>query len=72
MQVVYFKELAEKFQVIHVTEGLSPEQVRMMNFTYSPDLQEAIQKASKNLPQASVVIFPSGRNSIPQVTQRKG
>jgi nickel-dependent lactate racemase len=70
MQVVYFKELAEKFQVIHVTEGLSPEQVKMMNFTYSPDLQEAIQKTSKSLPQASVVIFPSGGNSIPEVSQR--
>lgn len=70
MQVVYFKELAEKFQVIHVTEGLSPEQVKMMNFTYSPDLQEAIQRASNSLPQASVVIFPSGGNSIPEVTQR--
>ena len=68
MQAVYFKELAEKFQVIHVTEGLSPEQVRMMNFTYSPDLQEAIQKASKNLPQASVVIFPSGGNTIPDLS----
>ena len=42
MQVVYFKELAEKFNVIHVTEGLSPEQVKMMKFSYSPNLQEAI------------------------------
>ena len=72
MQVVYFKELAEKFQVIHVTDGLSSEQVKMMNFTYSRNLQEAIQTASKRLPNASVVIFPSGGNSIPEVTQRKG
>ena len=35
MQVVYFKELAEKFNVVHVTEGLSPEQVKMMKFSYS-------------------------------------
>ena len=35
MQVVYFKELAEKFDVVHVTEGLSPEQVKMMKFSYS-------------------------------------
>ena len=71
MQVVYFKELAEKFHGIHVTEDLSPEQVKMMNFTYSPDLQETIQKASKCLPSAAVAIFPSGGNSIPEVTQRK-
>jgi len=69
MQVVYFKELAEKFQVIHVTEGLSPEQVRMMNFTYSPDLQEAIQRVSETMPRAAVAIFPSGGNCIPEVTQ---
>ena len=42
MQVVYFKELAEKFTVIHVTEGLSPEQVKMMKILYSPNIQEAI------------------------------
>ena len=72
MQVVYFKELAEKFQVIHVTDGLSSEQVKMMNFTYSPDLQEAIQRASKGLPHAALAILPSGGNSIPEVTQRKG
>jgi nickel-dependent lactate racemase len=33
MQVVYFKEWAEKFSVTHVTEGLSPEQVKMMKFS---------------------------------------
>jgi nickel-dependent lactate racemase len=67
MQVVYFKELAEKFQVIHVTEGLSPEQVKTMNFTYSPDLQKAIQRASETMPRAAVAIFPSGGNIIPEV-----
>jgi hypothetical protein len=72
MQVVNFKELAEIFQVIHMTEGLSPEQVKMMNFAYSPDLQEAIQRASEGLPRAALAIFPSGRKSIPEVTQRKG
>ena len=71
MRFVYFKELVEKFEVIHVTEGLSPEQVKMMNFTYFPDLQKATQKASKSLPQASVAIFPSGGSIIPEVTQRK-
>jgi len=67
MQVVYFKELAEKFQVIHVTEGLSPEQVKMINFTYSPNLHEAIQRASEGLQCAAVAIFPSGGNTIPDV-----
>jgi hypothetical protein len=72
MQVVYFKELAEKFQVIHVIDGLSWEQVKMMNFTYSPDLQEAVHRASKGLPHAALAILSSGRKSIPEVTQRKG
>jgi len=63
-------EPAEKSQVIHVSEGLSPEQVKTMNFTYSPDLQEAIQKTSEAIPRAAVAIFPSGGNSIPEVSQR--
>ncbi len=67
MQVVYFKELAEKFNVIHVTEGLPPDQVKMMKFTYSPKLEEAIEKASVLIPRADVVIFPSGGNIIPEV-----
>ena len=46
MQVVYFKELAEKFTVVHVTEGLSPEQVKMMKFSYSSNIQEAINQVS--------------------------
>jgi len=69
MQAVNFKELAEKFQVIHVTDGLSSEQVKMMNFTYSQDLQDAIQKVSEAIPRAEVAIFPSGGTSIPEVTQ---
>jgi nickel-dependent lactate racemase len=65
MQVVYFKELAEKFNVIHVTEGLSPEQVKMMKFSYARDIEEAIESAHKTLPRAGVAIFPSGGNIIP-------
>ena len=68
----HFKELAEKFQVSHVTEGLFPEQVKMMNFTYFPDLQEAIERVSEGLPRAVVAIFPSGGKNIPEVTKRKG
>ncbi len=67
MQVVYFKELAEKFTVVHVTEGLSPEQVKMMKFSYSSRLQEAINQVSEKIPQADVAVFPSGGNIIPEV-----
>ena len=67
MQVVYFKELAEKFTVIHVTEGLSPEQVKIMKFLYSPNIQEAIDRVFEKIPQADVAIFPSGGNIIPEV-----
>jgi nickel-dependent lactate racemase len=67
MQVVRFKEIAEKFTVIHVTEGLSPEQVRMMKFHYASNLREAIEQASEKIPKADVTIFPSGGNTIPVV-----
>jgi hypothetical protein len=67
MQVVYFKELAEKFDVVHVTEGLSPEQVKTMKFSYSPNIQEAIDQVSQKMPKADVAVFPSGGNIIPEV-----
>lgn len=67
MQVVYFKEMAEKFDVFHVTEGLSQEQVEMMKFSYSSNIQEAINQISKKMPQADVAVFPSGGNIIPEV-----
>ena len=67
MQVVYFKELAEKFNVVHVTEGLSPEQVKMMKFSYAPDMQEAIKQISEKMPKADVAILPSGGNIIAEV-----
>jgi nickel-dependent lactate racemase len=67
MQVVYFKELAEKFTVAHVTEGLSSEQVKMMKFSYFPDIQEAINQVSQQMPKADVAVFPSGGNIIPEV-----
>jgi nickel-dependent lactate racemase len=69
MQVVSFKELSEKFTVVHVTEGLLPEEVKMMKFSYSPNLQEAIERISEKMPQADVAIFPSGGNIIPEVTK---
>jgi len=67
MQVVYFKELAEKFTVAHVTEGLSPDQVKMMKFLYSPNIQEAINDVSQQMPKADVATFPSGGNIIPEI-----
>lgn len=67
MQVVYFKELAEKFTVVHVTEGLSPEQVAMMKFSYASDIQDAIDRIYQNMPKADVAVFPSGGNVIPDV-----
>jgi nickel-dependent lactate racemase len=68
MEVVYYKEKAEKFTVLHVTEGLSPDQVTMMRFTHSPDLQEAINRVSKRMPKADVAVFPSGGTIIPGVS----
>ncbi len=67
MQVVYFKDLAEKFSVHHVTEGLSPEQVKMMKFSYATELQTAIDRISSEMPKADVAIFPSGGNIIPEI-----
>jgi nickel-dependent lactate racemase len=67
MQVVSFKQVAEKFNVIHVTEGLSPEQVKIMKFSYSPNLQEAIDQVAEKIPHADVAVFPSGGNIIPEV-----
>jgi len=67
MQVVYFKELAEKFTVAHVTEGLSPEQVKMMKFFYASNIQDAINQVSQKMPKADVAVFPSGGNIIPEV-----
>jgi nickel-dependent lactate racemase len=67
MQVVYFKELAEKFTVAHVTEGLSPEQVRSMKFSYASNIQDAINQVSQKMPKADVAVFPSGGNIIPEV-----
>jgi nickel-dependent lactate racemase len=67
MQVVRFKEIAEKFTVIHVTEGLSQEQVRMMKFHYASTIQEAIEQVSEKIPKADVALFTSGGNTIPDI-----
>jgi nickel-dependent lactate racemase len=69
MQVVAFKQLAENFNVIHVTDGISPEQVRMMKFAYAPTMKEAIDQVAKMRPAADVAIFPSGGTIIPEVAE---
>jgi nickel-dependent lactate racemase len=67
MQIVSFKALAEKYNIIHVTEGLTPEQVRTMGMTHSIDLQDAIDRLAREMPTADVALFPSGGNVIPLV-----
>lgn len=67
MQLVFFKEWSEKFNVIHVTEGLTAEQVSMIGFVYAGSIEEAIEMAYRSVPKADVAIFPSGGNVLPQV-----
>jgi len=69
MQVVFFKEWAENFNIIHVTQGLSQEFVEKMGFAYASDLQQAIDQAAEKIPEAGVAVFPSGGNIIPEVTR---
>ncbi|MBN2241902.1 MAG: nickel-dependent lactate racemase [Acidobacteria bacterium] len=64
---VPFKELSEKYRVIHVTEGLTKEQVTLMDFEYADTVEEAIRMAQSRMPQADVTILPSGGTIIPNV-----
>ena len=64
---VPFKEISEQFNIIHVTEGLTREQVELMNFSYAATLDDAIQQAYKKVPQAEVTILPSGGMIIPVI-----
>jgi hypothetical protein len=66
---VPFKELSEQYRVIHMTEGLTKEQVQLMNFEYAATLEEAIQLAYKSMPKADVTILPSGGTIIPVVSR---
>jgi lactate racemase len=67
MQIVEFKEVVERFKIVHVTEGLTREQVEMMGMTYSNDLQATIDLLSLDIPKADVAVFPSGGNVIPMI-----
>ena len=62
---VPFKELSEQYNVIHVTEGLTQEQVQLMNFEYAASIDAAIQQVQKSMPKADVTILPSGGTIIP-------
>jgi lactate racemase len=64
---VPFKEISERYTIVHVTEGLTKEQVELMNFGYAPTLDVAIQQLHKKMPQADVTILPSGGTIIPVV-----
>jgi nickel-dependent lactate racemase len=66
---VPFKEISEQFEIIHVTEGLTKEQVELMNFSYAATLDDAIQQAYKRMPEAEVTILPSGGMIIPVISR---
>jgi nickel-dependent lactate racemase len=67
MQIVDFKEVVERFKIVHVTEGLTREQVEMMGMIYSNDLQTAVDRLSLDIPKADVAVFPSGGSIIPMI-----
>jgi nickel-dependent lactate racemase len=67
---VPFKELSEKYSVLHVTEGLTKEQVELMNFGYAATLEEAIRETHSKIPRADVTIIPSGGTIIPALRSR--
>jgi len=67
---VPFKELSEKYSVVHVTEGLTKEQVELMNFGYAATLDEAVRETHKKIPRADVTIIPSGGTIIPEISRQ--
>lgn len=67
MQIVHFKDFVEKCRIVHVTEGLTAEQVAMMGMEYSNNLQKTVDKLAAKMPKADVAIFPSGGNVIPRI-----
>jgi len=66
---VPFKEISEQYTVVHATEGLTREQVELMNFGYAPNVQAAIEQVKKRVPRADVTILPSGGTIIPVVRE---
>ncbi len=66
---VPFKEISEQYNVVHATEGLSKEQVELMNFGYAPSVDSAIEQVRKKVPAADVTILPSGGTIIPVIAE---
>ena len=66
---VPFKEISEQYNVIHATQGLTKDQVELMNFAYAPTVEAAIEQVRKNVPRADVTILPSGGTIIPVVSR---
>jgi nickel-dependent lactate racemase len=67
---VPFKEISEQYNVVHATEGLTREQVELMNFAYAANVQDAIEMVRKKIPRADVTILPSGGTIIPVVSSQ--
>lgn len=67
MQIVHFKEILERFKVIHVTQGLRKDEVEKMGFIYASSIDEAIDMANSTFKEARVLIFPSGGSILPRV-----
>lgn len=66
---VPFKEISEQYNVIHATQGLTKDQVELMNFAYAPTVEAAIEQVRKTVPRADVTILPSGGTIIPVVRE---
>ncbi len=66
---VPFKEISEQYNVIHATQGLTRDQVELMNFAYAPTVEAAIEQVRKSVPRADVTILPSGGTIIPVVRE---
>ncbi|MCX7856497.1 MAG: nickel-dependent lactate racemase [Deltaproteobacteria bacterium] len=69
MQIVHFKEISERYRIIHVTEGLNEEDVKKMGFVYAETLDDAILIAKELIPRGKAYILPSGGNILPKYPQ---
>ena len=61
MQIVHFKDFVEKCRIVHVTEGLTAEQVAMMGMEYSSNLQKTVDKLAAKMPKAGCGDIPIRR-----------
>jgi nickel-dependent lactate racemase len=55
----------DKYDVILVADGMSPDQVERLGFTAATDLDAAIERCSRRYSQATVNIVPSGGVILP-------